>query len=364
MPYNSLTTWVWQPSFDMAHITILKGFPLGNPFIGSLPLAWLSGPEAAPVLLLICLLLVVIILVGFLLVRRPLKRKNQLEQALKVKAKQLLELQSSFEVMRDDLNNAQKVVERKRRDLKMINHILDLKVERKTKELQEANTDLSTFLYRSSHDILGPMARMTGLCNLAQMEISDPIALGYLDKLASTATELNYVIKNIQDVFEIKNRELELGTFNLRETIASVIDDEFTDEMKSDVVFDLDIEADLMMTTDLYLLRMVFLELIKNSIIHRSQYRDEPSRILVKVERKSKKILVVVDDNGIGIPTQIEAKVFDMFQRTSELIKSTGMGLYIVKVALAKMKGSIRYISKEEPGARFELQIPNFQTLG
>ena len=311
----------------------------------------------------LALILALAFIIYHLNVRKRLGQQEILKGALTNKAQQIVELQQEFGKMADDLNYAKKTVERKSRDLKMINHILDLKVERKTKELQEANTDLSTFLYRSSHDILGPMARLTGLCNLAQMEVKEPTAQGYLQKLASTAQELNSIIHNIQDVFNIKNRELVLGTCNLLDTIHEIIEEEFEDDFKRDVQFDLNIESDLMVTTDIQLLRTVFMELIKNSLIHRSSYREVDSRISIQVERKPKKVLVTLDDNGSGIPSNLEEKVFDMFQRTSELAKGTGMGLYIVKCALQRMRGNIAYQSKDEPGARFVMQIPNFQTL-
>ncbi|HAA16971.1 MAG TPA: hypothetical protein DCE41_36775 [Cytophagales bacterium] len=354
--------------WPQGHFTIpsmaSEGFSLGNPLFafGVLGQDLASSSNLTFILGTIALVLLAVVVLGWLFVQRRLARQVELENALAEKANQLKSMQEAFSEMREDLNSAKKTVERKSRDLKMINHILDLKVERKTKELQEANTDLSTFLYRSSHDILGPMARLTGLCNLAQMEVSDPMALGYLAKLADTASELNQIIKNIQDVFEIKNRELVLGTGNLMDIVQEIIENDFEDELKGDVNIELKIEPELMVTTDLQLLRTVFSELIKNSLVHRSSYREGESRIEIDVQRKSKKLLVIVDDNGSGIPVELEEKIFDMFQRTSEMSKGTGMGLYIVKCALQRMRGNIVYKSKDDPGARFEMQIPNFQT--
>lgn len=362
--FTTLTPLGSNPLFE--NISSAEGLPFGSPFFGFLQ-AVEPAPSQSPDLVLIlgsvCVLLITIMIAGWLMVQRKLARQLELENALEEKARQIKKLKDSFSEMREDLNSAKKTVERKSRDLKMINHILDLKVERKTKELQEANADLSTFLYRSSHDILGPMARLTGLCNLAKMEVAEPLALSYLDKLSGTANELNNIIKNIQDVFEIKNRDLVLGTGNLSNVVHEIVENEFEEDVMRDVKLTLEIEPDLMVTTDQQLLRIVFFELIKNSLLHRSSYSETQSVISIVVERKSRKVLVTLDDNGSGIPKELEEKIFDMFQRTSEMSKGTGMGLYIVKCALQRMRGSIVYKSKDGPGARFELQIPNFQTV-
>jgi signal transduction histidine kinase len=66
-----------------------------------------------------------------------------------------------------------------------------------------------------------------------------------------------------------------------------------------------------------------------------------------------------VTDNGKGIPDMIKNKVFEMFYRGQPDSGGSGLGLFIVKNALDKMKGKIRFESEQGKGTSFFVEIPN-----
>jgi len=57
-----------------------------------------------------------------------------------------------------------------------------------------------------------------------------------------------------------------------------------------------------------------------------------------------------VSDNGKGIPAHIKNKVFEMFYRGNPIQTDQDLGLFIVKNALDKMKGKIRFESNQDKG--------------
>ncbi|NQY66458.1 MAG: HAMP domain-containing histidine kinase [Flavobacteriales bacterium] len=62
-------------------------------------------------------------------------------------------------------------------------------------------------------------------------------------------------------------------------------------------------------------------------------------------------------DNGPGIPEEIKSRIFDMYYRGNVTSKGSGFGLYIVKNAIAKLNGTISFISR--PGhTDFQFIIP------
>jgi signal transduction histidine kinase len=73
-------------------------------------------------------------------------------------------------------------------------------------------------------------------------------------------------------------------------------------------------------------------------------------------------VVVEVNDNGPGIPPEIQGRVFDQFFTTKGPGKGTGLGLDIsYRIVVDKHRGDIRLTSR--PGAtRFEVWLPvNFE---
>ncbi len=69
-------------------------------------------------------------------------------------------------------------------------------------------------------------------------------------------------------------------------------------------------------------------------------------------------VVIQVIDNGSGIPTEKIGRIFEMFQRATDRADGSGLGLYIVKKALEKIRGSIKVQSEIDSGTTFTITIP------
>lgn len=78
-------------------------------------------------------------------------------------------------------------------------------------------------------------------------------------------------------------------------------------------------------------------------------------RVDIRVERVGKEVTVMVDDNGGGIPQDILPRIFDPYFTTKE--KGTGVGLYMSKMILENMNGSLAAHNRG-PGAEFAIRLP------
>src|SRR5690606_39433630 len=92
------------------------------------------------------------------------------------------------------------------------NKDLDREVEKKTAELErvnlshkQVNDELDNFIYKTSHDIRGPLASLKGMCNVAIMDVKDPLALDYFNKLDATAEKLNTILTRLLIINQINN---------------------------------------------------------------------------------------------------------------------------------------------------------------
>ena len=64
-------------------------------------------------------------------------------------------------------------------------------------------------------------------------------------------------------------------------------------------------------------------------------------------------------DNGIGIASEYHEKIFDLFFRATDRSKGTGLGLFIVKDTIEKLRGKIEVNSILGEGTTFTMQLPN-----
>ena len=71
--------------------------------------------------------------------------------------------------------------------------------------LKQVNDELDNLVYKTSHDIRGPLATLKGVCNVALMDVKDKDALSFLQKLDITASQLNQVLDKFSRVNEIYN---------------------------------------------------------------------------------------------------------------------------------------------------------------
>jgi len=63
-------------------------------------------------------------------------------------------------------------------------------------------------------------------------------------------------------------------------------------------------------------------------------------------------------DNGQGIEPEHQSKIFGMFYKASEDGSGTGLGLFVLKRAIERLKGDVIVKSEPKVGSTFEVKIP------
>ncbi|QKX07541.1 PAS domain S-box protein [Aquimarina sp. TRL1] len=103
------------------------------------------------------------------------------------------------------------------------------------------------------------------------------------------------------------------------------------------------------------------LELVLSNLIHNAvKYSPEDTTIDLVVRKEGKMLEFIVRDEGIGIPEKEQKFIFNRYFRAENALlnQGTGIGLNIVKSHLESLGGSISYISEENKGSTFIVQIP------
>ncbi len=75
---------------------------------------------------------------------------------------------------------------------------------------------------------------------------------------------------------------------------------------------------------------------------------------------KSVAVIIKVYDNGMGVSQEVRSRIFDMFTVGTDIPSGNGygLGLYLVRKALAKMEGTISFKSKENEYTEFTIFLP------
>ncbi len=110
--------------------------------------------------------------------------------------------------------------------------------------------------------------------------------------------------------------------------------------------------------TDPKLLREVLVNLISNAI----KYTPQRGKISIRMARQDSSLRWEIQDNGIGIPKEIQQRLFEKFVRAENAqtleTEGTGLGLYLARALIERLGGGIGFESQEGKGSRFYFTLP------
>lgn len=113
--------------------------------------------------------------------------------------------------------------------------------------------------------------------------------------------------------------------------------------------------------TDLDLLQQIGTNLVSNAL----KYSPEDKQVEVRLWHDEHQLVLEVQDQGIGIPPQEQARVFELFYRASNVDerRGLGLGLFIVQAINDMLQGEIKVLSQGiDRGTTFQVYLPLAQT--
>jgi signal transduction histidine kinase len=224
--------------------------------------------------------------------------------------------------------------------------------------LRRVNDELDNFIYKTSHDIRGPLASLKGMCNVALMDVHDPVALDYLHKLDITADKLNSILTRLLIVNQINNSTIGHELIDFNGIVTDVLLLEKKKGLPPKFVIRKKIENDIEFHSDKEFVRIILENLIDNAIkFYNDSPRVEPF-VDITISLANDYVLIRVVDNGIGISEVQPDKIFQMFSRASERSETGGIGLYITKTAVQKLGGLIDLRTNPEGNTEFFIKLP------
>lgn len=215
-----------------------------------------------------------------------------------------------------------------------------------------------------SHDINNMNQSVRGFIELSLGTPGLPgEARTYLEKALSSLQSSAGVIESVKTIQRVKTEGLQLESINLYDVVRQAANESLISPGKPlDITFHGETEAPVKGSP---LLRDVFLNIMGNSIKYSGESVSIDITILTKWMNEREYYCVSFCDNGKGIPDDLKARLFRRYQRGSERIQGTGLGLYLVKNILESLGGWAevrdRIPGVYRAGACFDVCLPAYE---
>ncbi|GCC51280.1 GHKL domain-containing protein [Chryseotalea sanaruensis] len=228
-------------------------------------------------------------------------------------------------------------------------------VEKRNRELRKLNSELDRFVYSASHDLRAPLASILGLIAVARLDKSNNVE-EYLNLIEKSIHKLDGFIRDIIDFSRNSRLELDTEPIKFESMIHEIIDElKYMDE-RGLIRKIVEVNGSGDFCTDRKRLAIILRNLISNAYKYHNPYTED-NFVHVTVKYSGQEATIKVADSGIGISEEHLSNIFKMFYRANENNNGSGLGLYIVKETVEKLKGSITVHSEPNQGSTFELKL-------
>lgn len=254
-------------------------------------------------------------------------------------------------------NNELRLSELRFREL---NAALEQRVTQRTEQLKSAYDELEGFSYAVAHDLKAPLRAINGFSHLLSEQLSADSPSNtreYLDRLRGGSLRMASLIDDLLAYSQIDRRGLQAQDVSLRELVDSIIAPH-ADEIEHRGI-DLFVDVPLLtFHVDAEGLALALRNLIENALKYTRDARNP--RIEIRAQRLDSISIITVKDNGIGFDMQFHEHIFKVFHRLhrEDQYPGTGIGLALVRKAIARVGGRVWAESKPGAGATFFVELP------
>ncbi|HWQ93682.1 MAG TPA: PAS domain S-box protein [Clostridia bacterium] len=271
---------------------------------------------------------------------------------------------------------------------------LERLVAERTAQLADANANLEQFAHTAAHDLRSPVRGIIGFASVVLKQYGqqlDGMGRSMLERIIGSATQMGQLLNDLLEYSKLTHTELRMETVSLEQVVrdALALQEAEIRTRQADVKVAAEMPAVIGHPATVV---MVVANLVSNGLkfttpgikpqlrvwgefrvegnvptaLQSRHSRAEVARSEVEAamceagsDSRSRWVRLWVEDNGIGIGAEDQAKVFEVFQRlhAKEAYPGTGLGLAIVRKAVERMGGRVGVESELGKGSRFWVEL-------
>ncbi|WP_323668976.1 PAS domain-containing sensor histidine kinase [Aliarcobacter butzleri] len=178
------------------------------------------------------------------------------------------------------------------------------------------------------------------------------------NKLTEIESLTSYMSKTISDFKNFFNPNKKKTIFNVEEAIQKANDILKGLINSHHIQIEINIEKDLKINSYLGELQQVILIIINNSIDAFIHMNIHFPKILINAYTDNESLVIHIEDNALGINSDLLDKIFEPYFTTKHKAQGTGLGLYIAKLVVENSLLGFLSVENKQNGACFTIKIP------
>lgn len=223
-------------------------------------------------------------------------------------------------------------------------------------ELVMYDFEINQFSYNVAHHLRGPVASISGLINLYASGVSKEELLPHMQSgirsLDGVVSDLNKVLQVRKDIFRSKS------SLSLNKIAQEVLELMVSDMLIVNPILKIDFSN----APHVYAPKSAIVSIFYNLISNALKFRDENTRLVIHLLSEptpDAKIKLTIRDNGVGLDlTKHMQDIFKMYKRFHMHKEGKGLGLYLVKLQVIALGGTINVSSQLGEFTQFEIVLP------
>lgn len=224
-------------------------------------------------------------------------------------------------------------------------------------QLLRINRDLDNFIYAASHDLKAPINNIEGLllallAELPAEQVQAPSVQPLVDMMQHSVDRFKRTIEHLTEVTRLqKEFEQAPALIDVAAVVREVLLDLSPQIQATDARLQIELQDCPAVSFSAKNMRSVVYNLLSNALKYRHPARVP--EVQVRCRLTPEYLVLMVQDNGLGLQVAGNSKLFAMFQRFHDHVEGSGIGLYMVKRIMENAGGRVEVESTIGTGSTF-----------
>lgn len=215
------------------------------------------------------------------------------------------------------------------------------------------------FILNVSHELRTPLTAIKGFAETLEEEVDDKCR-SYVEIIKRHTDRLINIVKDLLFLSEVEEKELKLEAedVDMKRLIENILKIFEQNIREKNLRMEFSAEDDVpVVKGDPFKLEQMLINIIDNAVKY-----TEKGKVAISLRQEDKKVIVEVEDTGIGIPEEHQPRIFERFyvidKSRSRMLGGTGLGLSIVKHIVLMHNGKVNVESTPGKGTKFTVLLP------